>query len=151
MTAILRYRILTDDLTTHRLRESDNLDAPRCTELCTLSDGWTYVAIPDGAELPPEQPASVAASLEAVTLTDDLREEIKAQSPHCQLISQRVIERIRQRYSVDDELFFARITVGQQMGLYDMTPAELSEVETFKAWVEASREWGREQRAALGL
>ena len=149
MPSIIRYHITSDAYTTYRLAEPD--DAPRCTELCTLEDGYTYVAVPDGVTLPDDQPGSVAATLEPVTLTDALREEIKAASPHCQLIAQRVIERIRERYSVDDELFFARITVGQQMGLYQMSPGEIAEVEAFKDWVESAREWGRAQRAALGL
>ena len=101
--------------------------------------------------LPDDQPASVAATLEPVTLDDALRDQIKAASPHTQFIDQRVIERIRERYSVDDELFFARITVSQQMGLYVMTEGEMAEVVAFKNRVEQAREWGREQRAKLGL
>lgn len=153
MTSIMRYRIVSDALTTYRLREQDSpdMDATRCTELCTLEDGYTYVAVPDGVTLPDDQPASVAATLEPVSLDDVLRDQIKAASPHTQLIAQRVLERIRERYSVDDELFFARITIGQQMALYDMPADELAEVAAFKDWVEQARAWGRAQRAALGL
>lgn len=127
------------------------MDGPRCTELCTLDDGYTYVSVPDGVTLPQEQPASVAASLEPVTLADALREQIKAASPHTQLIARRVVDRIRERYSVDDELYFARIMIGSQSGLYTLEPGEMDEVTTFKTWVEAARQWGRDQRAALGL
>lgn len=153
MPSILRYRIVSDALTTYRLREPDapELDGPRCTELCTLEDGYTYVTVPEEVILPTEQSASVTETLETVALTDELRERIKAASPHCQLIAQRVLERIRERYSVDDELFFARITIGQQMALYDMPADELAEVAAFKDWVEQARAWGRAQRAALGL
>ena len=101
--------------------------------------------------LPETQPATVAASLEPVALTDELREQIKAASPHTQLIAQRVIERIRERYGVDDELYFARIMIGAQSGLYELEPGEIEQVTAFKDWVEAARLWGREQRAALGL
>ncbi len=153
MPSILRYRIVSDALTTYRLRVTDvpELDGPRCTELCTLDDGYTYVTVPDEVILPTEQPASVTETLETVTLTPELREQIKKASSHAQLIAQRVIERIRSKYSPDDELFFARITVGQQMGLYQISPGEIAEVEAFKDWVESAREWGRAQRAALGL
>lgn len=109
------------------------------------------MAVPAGVALPDDQPASVTESLERVSLTAELREQIKAASPHCQLISQRVIERIRERYSVDDELFFARIMIGAQAGLYTLEAAEMAEVEAFKVWVEDAREWGRAQRAGLGL
>ena len=146
---IVRYQIASDAYTTYRLHEPDG--EPRCTELCTLDDGYTYVAVPEGVTLPTDQPVGIADSIETVTLTDTLREQIKSASPHCQLISQRVIERIRERYSVDDELFFARIMIGAQAGLYTLEAGEMAEVEAFKAWVEDAREWGRQQRAALGL
>lgn len=153
MTYIIRYQIVSDALTTHRLKEPESalLDGPRCTELCTLDDGYTYVSVPDGVTLPEAQPATVAASLEPVALTDELREQIKAASPHTQLIAQRVIERIRDRYGVDDELYFARIMIGAQSGLYELEPGEIEQVTAFKDWVEAARQWGRNERAALGL
>jgi len=147
MTSIVRYRKATDDWTTHTLATPHDSG---CTELCTLDDGYTYVAVPAGVDLP-EQPAEIAASVETVTLTPELREAIKAASPHCKLISERMIERIRERYSVDDELFFARIMVGAGAGLYEMQAGEMAEVAAYKEHVEAVRDWGRAERAALGL
>lgn len=149
MTSIVRYQTASDAYTTYRLHEPDG--EPRCTELCTLDDGYTYVHVPDGVTLPDDQPEPIAASIETVTLTAELREQIKAASPHARLIAQRVIDRIRERYSVDDELFFARIMIGSQAGLYTLEPGEMAEVEAFKTWVEDAREWGRNERAALGL
>ena len=147
MTTIYRYIKASDQYTTHTLATPTDSG---CTELCTLDDGYTYVAVPDGVTLP-EQPAEIAASVETVTVTAQLREQIKAASPHCQLINQRMLEQIRQKYSVDDELFFARIMIGAGAGLYEMQPGEANEVAAFKEHVEAVREWGRTQRAGLGL
>lgn len=143
MPTLLKYQIVSDSYTTYRI------DEPGCVELCTL-DSWTYVSVPDGVTLP-DQPAEIAGTIEAVVLTDGLREQIKAASPHTQLIAQRVIERIRERYGVDDELYFARIMIGAQSGLYELEPGEIEQVTAFKDWAEAARLWGREQRAALGL
>lgn len=151
MPTIIRYQIVIDSLTTHRLNDLNSPEGPLCTELCTLDDGYTYVSVPDGVTLPQEQPVSVTASLEPVTLTDALREQIKAASPHTQLIARRVVDRIRERYSADDELYFARIMIGSQSGLYTLEPGEMDEVTAFKTWVEAARQWGRDQRALLGL
>jgi hypothetical protein len=75
---------------------------PRCTELCTI-DGITYLSVPDGVTLP-DQPPEI--ELTPVTLSPELREQIKAASPHAQLISERMIQKIRAQYSVDDEMFF---------------------------------------------
>ena len=144
MPSIISYRKASDETTTYRLATPEG-----ATELAEI-DGITYVSLPDGSELP-EQPEQIAASVSTVTLTDQLRDAIKAASPHCKLISERVIERIRERYTYDDELYFTRITIGQQMGLYHMTAAEVAEVQAFGEFVESARQWGRDERAKLGL
>lgn len=116
------------------------------TELCTL-DSTTYASLPDGATLAAEQPVSV----ETISLTDTLRDAIKAASPHVRLINQRMIDKIRDSYTVEDEMYFARIGVGAANGLYAPTENEMQEMTVFGEFVESVREWGRSQRAALGL
>jgi hypothetical protein len=86
-----------------------------------------------------------------VTLTDELRETLKAQSPHGQLIAQRVIEKIRAKYPLDEELYFARIAVGALQGTYALLPGEAESLAQYQLDVEAAREWGRQERASLGL
>lgn len=97
----------------------------------------TYVAVPDDAELP-AQAEQIAGSVAAVTLDDDLRSAIKAASPHCRLINERVGEMIRARYSPEDEIKCLRI-------------APSAETLAWNDYVESCRTWGKEQRAALGL
>ena len=74
------------------------LNAPEgSTELCTI-DGVTYVSVPDD-DLP-EQAAQISASIvNPVTLTTELREAIKAASPHCALIHERMEAKIRDKYN----------------------------------------------------
>jgi hypothetical protein len=122
-------------------------DALRCTELCTL-DGVTYVAVPDEVVLP-EQPTEISASV--MTLTDELREQIKAASVHVAVIAERMVDKIRAKYTVDDELYFARIGLGGLMGLYEPTTSEQAATQEFGAFVEGVRQWGRDERAKLGL
>lgn len=126
---------------------ADLADSVHCTELCTI-DGTTYVAVPDGVTLP-TQPEQITVS--TVTLTDALKEQIKAASPHVALISERMIQKIRAKYSIDDEMFFARIGVGAALGLYTPTAGEQASMQEFGAFVEAARQWGRDERAKLGL
>ncbi len=104
----------------------------------------------------PEQPEEIAASVQTVTLDDTLKEQIKAASPHSQLIGQRMINTIRAAYSIDDEMYFARIGVGATTiingaALYVPSASELEEMMTFGAFVEGVRDWGRNERALLGL
>jgi hypothetical protein len=104
------------------------------TELATVS-GTTYVFLPDTSTLPP-QPPEIA--VQPATLTDALRESIKVASPHVWLINQRVVDMIRQRYSVDDEIKMLRI-------------APSDETTAYNAYVEECRAWGRGEKAKLGL
>ena len=150
MTTIYSYQKVSTPYTVIQmsLPESQGADDElHCTELCTL-DGVTYVAVPDGVTLP-EQPAEITA--EAVALTQELREQIKAASPHCSLIAERVEMRIRARYSLSDEQYFARIGVGVALGSYTFEPGEQDALIAFGAHVESARQWGRSEREKLGL
>ena len=122
------------------------------TELCTLPDGLTYVALPAGVTLPADQPEEIANSIiNPVTVTEGLRYQILGTSPHCRLIAERVIERIRERYLLDEELFLNRIATGVANGMYEYQDGEEAEVIAFGVWAEECRQWGRQQRATLGL
>jgi len=141
-------------VTTHALRLPD---APQGVqtgqELATLPDGRTVVALFGTATLPASQPAEIAASIEVLpaVLPDLLREQIKAASPHVALINQRMIDQIRASYTQDDENYFSRIGVGAAMGMYTPTSDELQAMTVFGTFVEAVRQWGRGERAKLGL
>lgn len=122
-------------------------DELHCTELCTL-DNVTYLSVPDGVTLL-EQPDEI--ELKPVILSPELREQIKAASPHIQLISELMIQKIRDRYSIDDEMFFSRIGVGAATGMYTPTASEMADMQAFGEFIESVRQWGRGERAKLGL
>ena len=151
MTAIYRYQpVVTPGPhgTDHRPTGPDGFDpAETLTELCAL-DGWRYVAVPE--DVTPNVTAELA-TWEPVMLTPELREAIKAASPHAQLIAQRVIDRIRAKYPLDEELYFARIAVGALQGSYALQPGEAEALAQYQADVEAAREWGRAERTKIGL
>lgn len=143
-TSIVAYRKAYDQHSTYQL------DAPEgSTELCTL-DGVTYVSLPDGVALP-AQPAEIAASVAVVAPDAVLADAIKLASPHVQLIDQRMREMIREHYDLETELKFARFGVGSSMGLYQPTVDEIQQMTVYGKFVEGVREWGRAERAKLGL
>lgn len=135
-----------DATTTYMLHLPDGAEH---TELCTL-DGITYVALADGVTLPP-QPEQIAASVATVVPDVALRAEIELASPHCQLIDERMRAQIRDAYTLEDELKFARFGVGKSLALYSPTAEEISQIATYGAFVEGVRQWGRSERAKLGL
>ena len=95
----------------------------------------TYLHIPDEVTLP-TQPAQI--TVETVDLDDTLRSQIKQASPHIDLINRRVVEAIRERYSIEDEIKLIRL-------------APSDESTAYNAYVESCRDVGREQKAAIGL
>ncbi len=104
------------------------------TELATI-DGVTYVHVPDAASLP-DQPVEIDVAPAA--LTNGLKDAIKAASPHISLINSRIVEMIRLRYSMEDEIKLLRL-------------APSDETTAWNDYAEECRAWGREQKAALGL
>lgn len=76
---------------------------------------------------------------------------IRAASPHVQLIAQRVVDQIRATYSADDEMYLARIGTGAALGVYQLEPKEQDELSRYQTHVEWCRQWGRDERAKLGV
>lgn len=124
-----------------------NLPESDALELCEI-DGYTYLYIPDNI-VPPEQHPDIV--LENVALTDNLRSEIKKSSRACQLIDMRMQEMIRERYTAEDEMYFARIGTGKALGVYEFQAGEEAALLDYGNFVESVRQWGRDERAKIGL
>lgn len=140
MTSIVSYRKFIDALTTKELALPEGENRQRVgSELATI-DSTTYVSLPGDAKLPQDQPEEIVDSIETLTLPlpEMLRDAIRQASPLVQLIDRQVVEQIRARYSVDDEIKLLRIA-----------PSE--ETSAWNAYVEDCRAWGRAKKAALGL
>ena len=145
---IYAYTKVSTPYTTIQMALPYEMDSEnQCTELCTL-EGVTYVSVPDSVTLP-DQPAEL--TITEATITPELRDAIKAESPHCRLITDRMEMRISSKYSLSDEQYFARIGVGAALGAYTFAPGEQDELLAFGAYVEAARQWGLDERAKLGL
>ena len=139
MIKILKYQKVTDQYTTHCLVAPDyNIDdTGRITEHCTV-DGWTYITVPDGVVLP-EQPEIISATLTEINFEDEpeAKDIINEVSPHIQLINDRVVEKIRLLYSINDEIKMLRVGG--------------ADFEAYNTYVEECRAWGRAEKAKLGL
>jgi hypothetical protein len=138
MPTIISYQKHIDALITRELRLPDGPNHQRLGQEIATVDGITYVSLPDGAALPVDQPEEIAASIQTVTLSDALREDIKVASPQVRVINSMVAEKISEQYSLADEIKLLRT-------------APSAEFEAYNAHAEACRAWGRAQKAALGL
>jgi hypothetical protein len=138
MPTIIAYtKHITAEVTRELRLPEDAAHQRLGTELATV-DGVTYVSLPDGATLPADQPSEIAASIAAVTLTDALRDAIKAASPHVRLVNERVRTAIAERYSMADEIKMLRT-------------APSPECIAYNAYAEDCRLWGRNEKAKWGL
>ena len=137
MPTIYKYQKISDAYTTYLLAEPDydglGLES-RITELCTI-DGVTYVSVPDGITLP-EQPEQI--TVEEVALTDELKAAIRVASPHVQLIDERVVMKIREKYSANDEIKLIRLGASDDFTAYN-------------DYVETCRAWGTAAKSRLGV
>lgn len=134
MAKIFKYRKVSGEYVTHALTEPDyNLleTKDRITELCEI-EGETYVSVPDTITLP-EQEFVIA---EEVALTDELKAQIVSASPLFANINGRVVDKIRQIYSVNDEIKMLRIGPSEETAAYN-------------DYAEECRAWGREEKAKL--
>lgn len=138
MTSIYNYQKHITDLRTIEMALPDD----GATELATI-DGITYVSVQESADLP-DQPSEL--TITETLLTDELKQEISKRSPHVRLINERVVERIRERYTENDELKFARLAWSDVK-----TAEDQAELDAYDAHVESARLWGRDQKALLGL
>ena len=118
------------------------------TELATVN-GVTYVHLPD-TEILPEQHAEVTDH-QAISLTDQEISDIKANSPHVRFIANKMQEMIREKYSIEDEQYFSRIGVGAALKAYTFQPGEQEALLAYGTFVENVRQWGRDERAKIGL
>ena len=104
MPTLISYRKHIDALVTRELRLPEGDNHQRLGQEIATVDGTTYVSLPDGATLPADQPAEIAASIQTVTLSEPLREAIKAASPQVRVINAMVGEKIAEQYSLADEI-----------------------------------------------
>lgn len=124
------------------------IDGQRIGNELGMIDGETYVSLPADSVLPGQLPE---INCQPVTITDALKEQLKAVNPHCKLVAQQIREKIREKYDAEDEMYFARISVGSVMGIYTYLPGEQQAVFEYGAYVESVREWARLERSKIGL
>lgn len=111
-------------------------------------EGWHYVWVPAGTDLPEQHPE---IQFQTVIVDDVLKEQIKSNSRAVALIEQEIQVKIREKYSLEDEQYFARIGVGVALGLYTFEAGEQQQLIDFGTFVEGIRLWGRVERNKLGL
>lgn len=123
-------------------KTSEIAAADKETELCTI-DGKIYVAAEIKGEIflaEKTDKGVVKVSGETHTAKElgDLKRKIKAVTPEVRTINAEVKSKIRERYSVEDEIKMLRTSPSQ-------------ESSEWNDYVEDCIAWGRAEKAKLGL
>ena len=145
---IFKYQKVTNKFTTYTIVEPDYQEEDdRITELSVI-DGITYISVPDTITLP-KQPEIIKKTLEGVILSNELKEDIKSNSSHVQLINQRVKEKILSDISITDELKLLRDELNRVKA--ELHISANIEYDTLNDRVMAYRTWGEKEKSKLGL
>jgi hypothetical protein len=146
MPFIVRYRPITDQYSSRRLsvfRGSESL----VLDLCEI-DGWVYASCADDVDLSEVDPAY---SAEAVTLTADVRTEIKRASPHCRLIKARTHALVAQEYDGQDQTKLDRLMAAAGAGLVALTDSQRATLGSYRDANLAADQWAAQQYREVGL
>lgn len=100
--------------------------------------------------LTPDNDARVVVVTRAIVQMSDERKAVVMQEK-LQAINNEMQRKIREKYALEDEQYFARIGVGVALGVYEFQAGEREELLEFKDFVEAVRQWGRDERTKLAL
>jgi len=104
-------------------------------------DNYQYVAFEEKA---PEQPKGII--LEEVVLTEELKEKLRQKSHHWQRYKERVIEKIREKYSIDDEL-----NIINTKNLATKTTDDKSKISEYNNYVKSIKDYYANYKASLGI
>jgi len=97
-------------------------------------DNYQYVAFEEKA---PEQPKGII--LEEVVLTAELKEKLRKNSSHWQRYKERVIEKIREKYSLDDEINIIKTT------------EDKTKITEYDEYVKSVKDYYAKYKANLGI
>ena len=104
-------------------------------------DNYQYVAF-EGVI--PEQPKGIV--LEEVVLTAELKEKLRKNSSHWQRYKERVIEKIREKYSLDDE-----INIIHTKNLATKTTEDKTKITEYDEYVKSVKDYYAKYKANLGI
>lgn len=104
-------------------------------------DNYQYVAF-EGVI--PEQPKGIV--LEEVVLTAELKEKLRKYSSHWKRYKERIVEKIREKYSIDDEL-----NIIHTKNLATKTTEDKTKITEYGEYVKSVKDYYAKYKANLGI
>lgn len=104
-------------------------------------DNYQYVTFEEKA---PEQPKGII--LEEVVLTAELKEKLRKYSSHWKRYKERIIEKIREKYSYDDEY-----DILHTKSLGTKTTKDKNKIAKYDDFVKSIKDYYKTYKESLGL
>jgi hypothetical protein len=104
-------------------------------------DNYQYVAFEEKA---PEQPKGII--LEEVVLTAELKEKLRKYSSHWKRYKERIIDKIREKYSIDEEL-----NIIHTKNLATKTTEDKTKITEYDEYVKSIKDYYANYKASLGI
>lgn len=100
-------------------------------------DGYIYLTVPDNF---------TQDKMEDVVLDDKLKEQLRSISPHWQRYKERIIEKIREKYSYDDEY-----DILHTKSLGTKTTKDKNKIAKYDDFVKSIKDYYKTYKESLGL
>ena len=141
MVKLYRYQPIYDKHTIIDANLPENAIIHLSNDQLEDFDNYQYVAFEEKA---PEQPKGII--LEEVVLTAELKEKLRKNSSHWQRYKERVIEKIREKYSLDDEL-----NIIHTKNLGTKTTDNKAKISEYDNYVQSVKDYYAKYKASLGI
>ena len=141
MVKLYRYQPIYDKHTIIDANLPENAIIHLSNDQLEEFDNYQYVAFEEKA---PEQPKGII--LEEVVLTAELKEKLRKNSSHWQRYKERVIEKIREKYSLDDEL-----NIIHTKNLGTKTTDNKAKISEYDNYVQSVKDYYAKYKESLGI
>ena len=141
MVKLYRYQPIFDEYTRTDANLPENAIIHLSSDQLVNFDNYQYVAFEGDI---PEQPKGI--KLEEVVLTAELKEKLRKNSSHWQRYKERVIEKIREKYSLDDEL-----NIIHTKNLGTKTTDDKAKISEYDNYVQSVKDYYAKYKANLGI
>jgi len=141
MVKLYRYQPIFDEYTRTDANLPENAIIHLSSDQLVNFDNYQYVAFEGDI---PEQPKGI--KLEEVVLTAELKEKLRKYSSHWKRYKERIIDKIREKYSIDDEL-----NIIHTKNLATKTTEDKTKITEYDEYVKSVKDYYAKYKANLGI
>ena len=141
MVKLYRYQPIFDEYTRTDANLPENAIIHLSSDQLVNFDNYQYVAFEGNI---PEQPEGI--KLEEVNLTTELQEKLRKYSSHWKRYKELIVGKIREKYSLDDE-----VNLLNTKNLSTKTATDKTKITDYDNYVKSIKDYYTEYKSKLGI